>query len=249
MEKCVLSVVMPAYNEASVIKTNLFETIRVLDEFCYDFELIVVDDGSTDGTYEQIVSISEEDKRVVPVSTPLNAGKGDALKSGVNYTTGTYVAFLDSDLDLHPSQLKSFMDMMKERNADVVIGSKMHKDSKIDYPMQRRIISHIYFMFLRILFRLNIHDTQTGIKLFKGDLIRGVMKKILVKRFAYDVEVLVLCYRTGAKIIEHPIELEYKRQNALGRMGLMDLWCSGWDTLAFFYRLYILKYYDKAGSE
>ena len=241
---CHLSVVMPAYNEANAICENIQQTIYVLDDFCPDFELIVVDDGSVDGTFDQIIAASVRDNRVIPVKSTQNGGKGDALKTGVKYTHGYYVAFLDADLDLHPSQLKSFLAMIMSNNADVVIGSKLHKASKVDYPIQRRIISRIYSVFLRLLFRMKVNDTQVGIKLFKGDLIRDVMEKIMVKRFAYDVEVLLLCSRRGAVIVEHPVQLDYQRGVPWGRMRLRDLWYTGLDTIAIFYRLHFLKYYN-----
>jgi len=236
---------MPAYNEANAIYKSVLQTIEELSNFCSCFEIVVVNDGSTDDTYEEIKKVSSVDKRVIPINISENVGKGNALKFGTKVSRGDLVAFLDADMDLHPAQLESFMAKMENENADVVIGSKIHKDSEVDYPLQRRIISRIYYFGLAVLFRLKVSDTQVGIKLFKGDLIREVMEKILVKRFAYDVEVLVLCSKKGAKIIDHPVKLDYQRGGPWGRMRIKDLWHAAWDTMAIFYRLYILRYYDK----
>ena len=87
-----------------------------------------------------------------------------------------------------------------------------------------------------------IHDTQTGIKLFKSAVLRKVFRRVLVKKFAFDLEILVNAYHLGYKIAEAPIVLDSKRR--FGRIGLKSIGQTFWDTLAVFYRLKILKYYD-----
>ncbi len=240
---CSLSVVMPAYNEGGKIYDNLMETLRLVGAFCGSFELVVVDDGSEDNTYAEILRAAKKSSLIKSAKNETNLGKGYALKAGTRIAQGELIAFLDSDLDLSPEQLQSFMRMMENEHADVVIGSKLHPDSKVDYPVQRRMISFIYYFIIRCLFSLSVHDTQTGIKLFKANIIKPVMREILVKRFAYDIEVLALCHTMGAKIVEHPVDLVFQRANPFGRMKFRDLWYTGLDTLAIFYRLYIKKHY------
>ena len=132
---------------------------------------------------------------------------------------------------------------MNENQADVVIGSKRHPESKLDYPTQRKIISSIYFLLIKLLFNLPIKDTQTGLKLFKHKVLERVFPKVLVKRYAFDLELLVNIHHLGYKIIEAPITLNYQR--IMGRIRLKDLYYTGIDTLAIFYRLYFLRYYNK----
>ncbi len=241
--RCHLSIVMPAYNEEGQIFDNLMETLRIVESFCDRFELVAVDDGSEDATFSEILRAAAKDSRIAALKNETNMGKGYALKAGTESANGEYIAFLDSDLDLPPAQLGSFIRMMEKEKADVVIGSKLHPDSNVDYPLQRQIVSFIYYSIIRCLFHLNIHDTQTGIKLFKANIIKPVMRAILVKRFAYDIEALVLCKHMGAKIVEHPIELVFQRVSPFGRMKFHDLWYTGMDTLAIFYRFYIKKHY------
>ena len=162
-----ISIIMPAYNEAGRIATSIDETAKAFDSFGYSWELIVVDDGSTDDTYERAAGLCEKYPQLVVKKNPYNIGKGRAIKKAVHYVTGDYVLFLDADLDLHPSQFPVLFDIMRLNNSDIVIGSKLHPNSMVSYPFQRRIISWVYYLVVRILFNLPCHDTQKGLKLFK----------------------------------------------------------------------------------
>ena len=242
-----LTVIIPAYNETDRIRETLSVVASSLARFSDSYEIIVVNDGSEDNTLEQMLLAQQQDARIKIVNCEKNAGKGNALKIGVeNAPKEGYIAFLDADLDLHPNHLQSFYRLMQEQCADVVIGSKMHPDSQLDYPKSRRRISACYYFALKLLFGLRIHDTQTGVKLFRAGVIKDVMPLILVKRYAYDIEVLALLNQAKASIIEAPIKLQFQRSTAWGRIRLKDMWQAGWDTLAVFYRLKILKYYDRA---
>jgi len=242
-----LTVVIPAYNEADHIRATLGVIAAALERFADSYEIIGVDDGSTDNTAAEIRLAAADNAHIRPVCNEQNGGKGSALKTGVLAAANKgYIAFLDADLDLHPDHLVSFYRILKEQEADAVIGSKMHPDSKLDYPKSRRWISTCYYLVLKLLFGLSVHDTQTGVKLFRAEAIHAVMPYILVKRFAYDIEVLALLNRRKARIVEAPIELHFQRSTAWNRIRLKDLLQTGWDTLTVFYRLYILRHYDRA---
>ncbi|MBI4845867.1 MAG: glycosyltransferase family 2 protein [Candidatus Omnitrophica bacterium] len=240
-----ISVIMPAYNEASNIKANIEETIRTFDDFKCDYEIIVVDDGSNDDTYKKVKEIADALRKgqVLIKRNHENFGKGRALKKGARYINGDYVIFLDADMDLHPGQIATFFDIMELTEADIVIGSKLHPNSHIQYPLSRRIISTVYYAMIKLMFGLPIHDTQTGLKLFKAEVLRRVMPKILIKDFAYDLEILANAHKDGFKIEEAPVILISQRFN--GRIGMGDIWRTWWDTLAIFYRMYVIGYYDK----
>ena len=239
-----LSVVMPAYNEAKHIVPNMLETIGALTQFCPDFEIVVVDDGSPDGTYLPAVeALAELGDNIRVVRYARNAGKGNALICGFYHTRGDLVAFLDADMDLHPKQIGGMLEIMEKRSADVVIGSKWHRDSKINYPFVRRLWSTGYFLMVRVLFGLPLRDTQTGLKVFRAEVLRRVFPRILAKRYAFDVEVLVNAHRLGYKIVDAPVTLHFGR--SFGRVHLDDVWTVLLDTLAIFYRSRIIKYYDR----
>jgi glycosyltransferase involved in cell wall biosynthesis len=163
------------------------------------------------------------------------------LRYGVS--KGEYVAFLDADMDLHPEQLEEFFAIMKARDADVVIGSKFHPQSKVEYPRLRRIYSFFYFMLVRSLFGLPVRDTQTGIKLFKREVLERVLPRVLVKRFAFDLELLANVHHFGYRIVEAPVVVNFNR--VCSRLRLAAVWNVFVDTLAIFYRMRILRYYDQ----
>lgn len=239
-----LSLIMPAYNEGERIFQNLHIAIAQVEPLAQQVELIVVNDGSRDNTWQEICRAADQDKRILPVNCPENEGKGNALRVGTAHAKGDYIAFCDSDLDLAPAQLDRFVEIMQKEDADAVIGSKMHPDSHVDYPLVRRIYSWGYYILLRILFRLNTRDTQTGLKLFKAQAIKPVMRMVLVKRYAFDIEVLALIHSRKGKIVSAPIDLVFQRVDN-GRINWNDIFRMVWDTVAVFYRLKILHYYDK----
>jgi len=239
-----ISIIMPAYNEASRIVSSIEETAKTFNEFGCDWELLVMDDGSTDDTYQKACELVEKyPQRLIVKKNPFNLGKGRAIKKALHFLSGDYVVFLDADMDLHPVQVQTLFDIMRLDKADIVIGSKMHPNSIVDYPFDRRIISLVYYLLVKFLFNLPCHDTQTGLKLFKTEVLRKVLPRVLVKKFAYDLEVLANAHHLGFRIAEAPIVI--KPQRRYGRIGFRAIVTTTWDTLAIFYRMFILKYYDR----
>jgi glycosyltransferase involved in cell wall biosynthesis len=242
--RTMLSILMPAYNEAQSIAENVCETVETMRGLGIDFEIVVVDDGSLDGTHTAAIeALRAWPECVRIVRCRRNEGKGNALICGTAYSKGEYVAFLDADMDLHPEQLESFFTIMKSSGADVVIGSKFHPLSKVDYPRLRRVYSFFYFMLVRSLFGLPVRDTQTGIKLFKREVLERVLPRVLVKRFAFDLELLANVHHFGYRIVEAPVVVNFNR--VCSRLHLPAVWNVFVDTLAIFYRMRILRYYDR----
>ncbi len=238
-----VSVIIPAYNEAAVIADSLKETVKVFDDFGCGYEIIVVDDGSADDTYQSALKVASKHRNIIVKRINKNRGKGRGLKVGFRQASGEYVVFLDADMELHPGQIQTFFDILRLDEADVVIGSKRHPNSRLNYPLQRKIISSVYFFLIKILFGLPIRDTQTGLKLFKREVLKKVFPRILVKAFGYDLEILVNVHRLGYKIAEAPVVLDSKQR--YGRIGFDSIWTTWRDTMAIWYRAYILKYYDR----
>ncbi len=241
-----LSIIMPAFNEAESIKRALSETARTMKALGSDYEIIVVDDGSTDATRAIAESVAKKDKHVKVVGYATNIGKGFALKFGSRFFSKSLVSFFDADLDIPPRQIKVFLDTMRQTGADIVVGSKLHPKSKINYPFSRRVMSYFYNLLVRLLFQLDLKDTQTGLKLFRASALKKIMPRIAIKRFAFDLELLVIARKFGYSIVEAPIEIDYgcigSTVNPLAILGIFV------DTCAIFYRKNILHYYDKKGG-
>ncbi|MBS1267269.1 MAG: Glycosyltransferase AglD [Candidatus Woesearchaeota archaeon] len=233
-----LSVIIPVYNEGEFIYRNLHECIKELNKYGSNFELIVVDDGSTDHTRKEAEMV--ESDKVKIVGYEINQGKGFALKYGYQFITGEVVTFMDGDLDLPPRNLQRFFPYLE--NADIVIGSKRHPNSKVNYPLMRKFLSLGYSVLVRILFGLGVSDTQSGMKLMKREFVDKVLPKVLVKRFAFDLELLVVGKKYGFKFAEAPIDLNMHYHNS--KIGLKSIWPIFLDTMAVAYRLYWLRWYD-----
>lgn len=239
-----ISVIIPAFNEGSYIYNNILVTRKVFEEAGVKYELIVVDDGSSDNTFEEANRAAQKDIIKV-IRNEENWGKGYALKYGFQFVSGDVVVFLDADLDLHPAQLDNLFKKMREEKADVVIGSKRHPQTTLNYPLHRKIISSIYAAFLKVFFGLPLKDTQTGLKVYRYEVLEKIFPKILCKSYAFDVEILANAHHMGYKVVECPVVLNFRRPVKWGRIGFKDLYQAGNDTLAIFYRMFILKYYDR----
>ena len=235
-----LSVIMPAYGLETAIEHNI-ETVCSLLRGHIPFEVLPVDDGSQDGTAEAIRRSAEKDQHVHPIYVKVNAGKGNALKRGFAASRGSHILLLDGDLDLSPSRLTTFFDIMTEKRAAIVIGSKRHPNSVIDYPWHRRLASGIYYMLVRLLIGLPVSDTQTGMKLFTREALSWAFDRMLVKAFAFDLEVLSIAHAKGFTVAEAPIEMHFGEK--VGCLSWNNVKQVMNDTLAIFYRLRILRYY------
>ena len=243
-----LSVIMPFYNEEKFIVANTMEVIRILRELDFNFEIILVDDGSKDDSFRLLANRFRNSKIVKVVRNFQNFGKGWAIKTGYEFSTGSFVLFLDSDLELSPYHLPNFFKIMIENNADVVIGSKIHKDSVLDYPLQRRIVSFTYYSIIKMFFGLPIMDSQTGIKLFRREALEKALPKVLVKKFAFDIELLIILHKSKWRILSAPIELKFSR-GKFGNIRFGTFVKTFMDTLAVLYRDKILRFYNRPLGE
>jgi len=236
-----LSVVMPAYGLEGAIGKNI-ATVCDLLRGHIPFEVLPVDDGSKDNTAAAIRAAAERNpEHVRPVYVKVNAGKGNALRRGFEASRGSHILLLDGDLDLSPTRITTFFDIMLAKQAAIVVGSKRHPDSIIDYPWTRRLVSTVYYTMVRILVGLPITDTQTGMKLFTRDALKWSFDRMLVKTFAFDLEVLSIAHAKGFTVAEAPIEMHFG--DKMGCLSWQNIKQVGTDTLAIFYRLRILRYY------
>jgi glycosyltransferase involved in cell wall biosynthesis len=244
-EELELSVVIPAYNEADRIAETIRITVEELRQLGCSYELLVVDDGSKDHTSHcaglEASEYSQPGHGEIRVITYVrNGGKGHAVRFGAARTRGKFVAFLDADLELHPRLIARLLNVQVSTNADIVIGSKRHPGSVIDYPRERKLYSAVYSFVCRLLFGLPLRDTQTGIKILRGTFAREVLSLLTVNRFAFDLEMLVVAHHLGLKIAEAPVTLTFNRP--YGRIGLKDIWGVCTDTMIIWWRLRVSRH-------
>jgi glycosyltransferase involved in cell wall biosynthesis len=238
-----LSVIVPVYNEAGTIVANV-RTIRerVERELAGPLELIVVSDGSIDQSEERLLEDAPDLARVIHYDR--NLGKGFAIKAGALAASGRYISYVDSDLDLDPAAIPRFVETARREQLDFVIGSKRHPNSLVHYPAPRRAASWLYQQLVRLLFRLDVRDTQVGLKVFRREVAEEVMPLLLVKQFAFDLELLAVARELGFKRLrEMPITLRY-RFTGSGVRSVAVLFALI-DTAAIFYRLRVLRYYQR----
>lgn len=241
-DRGLLSVIMPAFHLSKVIAANI-DQVHDLLAGNLPFEIVVVDDGSLDGTEAAIAEAQARHPDTVrPLILSENVGKGAALRSGFYASRGTHVLLLDGDLDLAPTQIGRFFSVMRRERADIVIGSKRHRDSEIDYPLRRRIASRVYFGIVRLLIGLPVTDTQTGMKLFRREALQWAFDRMLVKRYAFDLEMLAIAHGQGFRVSEAPIRMDYG--NKVGALTWDNVRTVMTDTLAIFYRLRLIRYYQ-----
>ncbi len=208
-----LSVVVPAYQEAGCIDAALRRLHEAVTGRVDSYEIIVVCDGCTDGTSTVARAVGLPGIRVIDY--PVNRGKGHALVTGARAARGQLVAFFDGDLDLHPRSLVAMLDILVQTGVDIVVGSKVHADSVVTYPLARRVQSAGYRRLLRTCFSLDVGDTQTGAKLFERNVLDACLPGILTEGFAFDLEVLVRAHDLGFRIAEGPVDLDYQFDTSL----------------------------------
>lgn len=240
----VFSVVVPVYNGGPEIGANI-ELIRdaVVGPLGEDaIEIVVVSDGSIDETVERLEGLSRPGVRVIHYDR--NLGKGFAVKTGALAATGDWIGFIDADLDLDPAGLTSFLEVAQHERLDFAIGSKRHPESVVHYPRSRRIASWGYQQLNRVLFRLDVRDTQVGLKVFRRAIADEVVPLLLVKQFAFDLELLAVSRSLGyGRIRELPVRLDYRFTGSGVRSAAVVRALV--DTAAIFYRLRVLRTYER----
>jgi len=238
-----ISVIIPAYKQASTIVKDLKRIQTVLNQIRYPSEIIVVVDGQTDQTFSRIKPLVSPNLKVY--LNKIRQGKGFSVRYGMTKAKGDYIAFLDAGMEIDPNGISMLLEHLEWYNADIIVGSKRHLASVVQYPWDRKILSWGYYFLVRLLFGVKIKDTQPGIKIFKRKVLEKILPKLLVKNYAFDIEMLSVARRKGFKrIYEAPIKLKYKFGSVTNAATLKTIWHMLYDTLAVFYRLKIRRYYD-----
>ena len=230
-----LSLVIPAYNEEGRIWDTLGKVTRYLKTRPFSWEVVVVDDGSTDTTANLVRSYIKDNPGVHLISVP-HGGKGWAVKHGMLQSQGTFRFLCDTDLSMPIEYLAQFLPSDGHSN-DIIIGSREVPGARrVGEPLGRHIMGRTFNLFCRLLAVPGVHDTQCGFKSFKGHVAERLSNLQRINGFGFDVEILFLAKKFGIKVLEIPVEWHYRScskvspfQDSIRMMG--DLLSIRWHNL------------------
>jgi len=225
-----VSILMPAYQLGAAIAANIGR-VASLDDRRY--EVIVIDDGSTDDTRANAEKAAAAYDHVTVTGYDVNRGKGGALKEGFLQATADTIVFLDADLDLPPEQLPGFLDEFERLDIDVLVGSKRAAMVPGRYPALRRLLSLTFSAVGGLLLRLPVHETQTGLKAFRRTALSATLPELDTERYAFDLELLARIRRAGGSMAEAPVALAKASSSGV---SLGTLWEMGRDTVKIWFK-------------
>jgi len=200
-----LSIVIPAYNEEQRLEPTLASIHEYVDRRKINAEVLVVDDGSTDGTRRLAERQLRNRGRVVVV--PENRGKGHAVRRGIQEASGRWVLMTDADLSTPIEEYEKLADAARDHDLDLAFGSRALASSKIEVRQNpvRETMGKTFNRLIRLTTGLTFRDTQCGFKLMDRERVGPLFERMIVDRFAFDVELLYLSVHFGLRIEEVPV--------------------------------------------
>ncbi len=214
-----ISIVVPAYNE----EARLPETLRRIEQYFSQsdwgfHEILVVDDGSTDGTAEAAGVFAAANPNIRVLKNPGNRGKGYSVRHGMLEALAEWALFTDADLSAPIEELDTLWSELRRERSEIAIGSRAINPSLIGVhqPGFRETAGKFFNLVMRAVTGLNIADTQCGFKLFRGDVAREVFKRQTLEQFGFDVEVLYIAKKLGYRIAEVPVHWNHSEGSKVG---------------------------------
>ena len=205
-----ISLIIPIFNQAAKVSYSLEKIKQAIELASGNYELIVVNDGSTDDTLAILRDIAMTDQHVHIISYTPNRGKGYAVKQGILHSRGDAVIFLDGDLDISPDLIKGYVERLS--TCDLVIASKRHPESSVRIPRSRAFLSRAFNLLTKVTLGISHTDTQAGLKVGRGDVMRKIFRNVSVNRYAFDVELLTIASILHLKVQEMPVIMNIERR-------------------------------------
>jgi glycosyltransferase involved in cell wall biosynthesis len=232
MQNWKISVIVPAFNEERSIEKCLYETCESLNHSGMDYQIVVVDDGSRDKTFEIVQNIAKDRSFIKMIKHETNMGRCAAIKTGLSHASGNILCFLDADLEYDPAEIPKITKPIVLGKADAVYGSRFLKGRPKKMDFFHRFGNKAITTTANFLFGKRLTDVMTGSKIFRKDTLRAI--SISSERFELEVEIVSKLSRNGAKVVEIPITYERRKT---GRSKIS--WIDGIKCLArlFMYRL------------
>ena len=227
-----ISVVFPAYNEVEYLNAAVERVTEVLNDFTLSFEIVIAEDGSTDGTAERAQELSQRFSHVRQIHVERRLGRGTALSNAFRLCNGDVFVYMDLDLATDLKHLKPLIEAITMENYDVCIGSRNLPESKVERELRRSIASKSYNIIVRLVLGCDLSDQQCGFKAFKRETLLGMINEVHSHHWFWDTEILVRAARNGYKIKEIPVEWKSGRKTKINlfrdscSMGkqVFDLW-------------------------
>ena len=211
MQDVFVSVIIPAYNEELIIKDTINQLLSFLAGSFSQYELIIADDGSTDGTRAAVESMGSDRLRCVRHFP--NKGKGCAVREGVLAAKGRVVVYTDADLAYGTAVIADLVRLLEEKGTDLAIGSrKLHPQGYADYPPLRLLASRCFSLVTSIFAGFS-YDTQCGLKAFTAGAAGEVFSRCETDGFAFDFELMMLAQRMGFSVAQLPVSIVNHRQS------------------------------------
>ena len=207
-----LSIIIPAYNEEKRIRPFLSDMIDFSSKL-KRYEVIIVNDGSTDSTEKIVGSMIRGKENFRIVSHDKNHGKGAAIKTGVFEARGKFVIFIDADGSIKPSEIPEMAKNLDQY--DVVIGSRTRRESEVIQPRMRKYIGGAFNLYSNMLFNTGVDDTLCGFKGFRRDVARNLFSNLLSERWIFDVEILYKIRKRKYTLYRQPVIWEHKEDTKI----------------------------------
>ncbi len=203
-----LSIILPAYNEAKRIESAVERIMEFMNSNFQDFEIIIAEDGSTDGTDKVAEKLAEKYGFVRHLHSDERLGRGKALNNAIKRSEYEFVIYMDVDLSTDLKHVNDIYEALKA-GYDIAVGSRLLKSSRAKRPFTRDLSSRVYNFLVRALLKSGIHDHQCGFKGFRKSRIADILDSIADNHWFWDTELLVLAQRKGLKIKEIPVTWEH----------------------------------------
>ena len=208
------SIIVPAYNEEKRITNFLDDLLKFSESNLKNYEIIFVDDGSTDNTLKVIKNKIKNKEHIKIISYAKNQGKGEAVRRGVLAANGEKILFIDADGSIHPNQIPILLE--KLGNYDVVVGDRSSKESKIKITFLRKATGVLFNIYVKRLFHTETRDNLCGFKGFKKKVAKDLFSDLISKRWLFDVELFYKIKKRKYSLYKLPFEWEYRGESKIG---------------------------------